>query len=196
MNTQQQPDDQPTTAELQRKPGCLGFLARLLGPDEKQRAGAAAGSKRADAQLPGAGADGPMPYVRKNYLLSKAERSFFGVLQQAVGTDDEDGGRYLIFAMVRLADLVYIRKGTEKWQSWQNKIDRKHIDFVLCDKDTVKPLLAIELDDRSHETQKRQDRDGFVDAALQAAALPLLRVKAKAGYSVREIAEAVSSRMR
>jgi len=32
MNTKQQrPEELPTTAELQRKPGCLGFLARLLG---------------------------------------------------------------------------------------------------------------------------------------------------------------------
>lgn len=34
----------------------------------------------------------PLPYQRKDYLLSKAERSFFGVLQKAVGN------RYLIFA--------------------------------------------------------------------------------------------------
>ena len=32
-----------------------------------------------------------------------------------------------------------------------NWISQKHVDFVLCDKDTMQILCAVELDDRSHE---------------------------------------------
>ena len=48
-----------------------------------------------------------------------------------------------------------------------NKIDRKSIDFVLCDPNTYKVQLAIELDDRSHD--HRQDRDDFVVAGERSA---------------------------
>ena len=126
-----------------------------------------------------------LPYRRKNYLLSKAERSFFGVLQTAVGQ------QYLIFAMVRLADLIYIPRGTESRQKHFNRIKSKHIDFVLCDPQSVRPMLAIELDDSSHNRSDRQDRDEFVDAALDDAGLPLLRVPACAGYNEDELARSI-----
>jgi hypothetical protein len=126
-----------------------------------------------------------LPYRRKDYLLSKAERSFFGVLQQVVAD------QYLIFAMVRIADLVYIPRGTEKRQSHFNRIQSKHIDFVLCDKDAVRPLLAIELDDSSHKRKDRQDRDSFVDSALQAAGLPLLRVPARKAYNPDNLRQSI-----
>ena len=127
----------------------------------------------------------PLPYKRKDFLLTKAERSFFGVLQTAAGT------QYLIFAMVRLADLIYIARGTKSRQSHFNRIQSKHIDFVLCDPQSVRPLLAIELDDSSHDRPDRQDRDSFVDAALAVAGLPILRVPARSGYNAKELAQSI-----
>ncbi len=132
---------------------------------------------------------GALPYQRKDYLLTKAERSFYGALQNAVGN------QYLIFAKVRLADLVFIPARTEKRQTHFNRIQSKHIDFVLCDHGEIRPLLAIELDDSSHTRSDRQDRDNFVDAALAAAGLPILHVPARAGYNVQELANAVQRAM-
>jgi len=157
----------------QREPeGCLFVILKLLG--------LAPTSDSAEVQL---------PYQRKDYLLTKAERSFFGVLQNAIGN------RYLIFAKVRLADLVFLPSGTEKRQSHFNRIQSKHVDFVLCDHDIVRPLLAIELDDSSHNRTDRQDRDAFVDSALSAAGLPILHVPARASYNVQELANAIQQKL-
>jgi len=157
----------------QREPeGCLFVILKLLG--------LAPTTDSAEVQL---------PYQRKDYLLTKAERSFFGVLQNAIGN------RYLIFAKVRLADLVFLPSGTEKRQSHLNRIQSKHIDFVLCDHDIVRPLLAIELDDSSHNRTDRQDRDAFVDSALSAAGLPILHVPARASYNVQELANAIQQKL-
>lgn len=43
------------------------------------------------------------------------------------------------------------KKGTDPKlrQSVQNSIDRKHLDFLLLDSKTFKPVYAIELDDMS-----------------------------------------------
>ena len=54
-------------------------------------------------------------------------------------------------------------------------MDRKSVDFVFCDKDYCRPLLAIELDDYSHNREDRKIRDAEVERILQQAQLPLLR---------------------
>ncbi len=95
--------------------------------------------------------------------------------------------------MVRLADLVYIARGIEKRQSFFNKIQSKHIDFVLCNKNEIKPILAIELDDSSHQKPDRQKRDEFVDNALKQAGLPLLRVPARGNYDPQELKQQIKS---
>jgi hypothetical protein len=55
----------------------------------------------------------------------------------------------------------------------------------------MKPLLGVELDDASHARRDRQDRDQFVDQVFEAAGLPLLRVRAAAGYSPQNVADLV-----
>src|SRR5262245_30044336 len=84
-------------------------------------------------------------------LLTPAERSFFGVLQQAVAPD------YQIFAKVRLADIVRPGRNLSRsgWQSAFNRITGKHVDFVLCDSLRLGVVAVIELDDRSHERFER-----------------------------------------
>ena len=78
-------------------------------------------------------------------------------------------GQLLVFTKIRLADLVYMPKGTANRQTHFNRIQSKHVDFVLCPRDKLSPVLVIELDDASHEEEARRDRDTFVDAALTAA---------------------------
>lgn len=126
-----------------------------------------------------------LPYKKKKYLLSKAENSFYGVLENAI----EGEGLY-ICPKVRLADIIYVTD-KENRQKHFNKIQSKHIDFLLCDKKFLNPVLAIELDDSSHNKGSRIERDKFVDEALEAAGLPILRVKASYSYSPNYIKEKV-----
>jgi very-short-patch-repair endonuclease len=128
-----------------------------------------------------------LPYRKKDCLLTPAERSFFGVLGQAIDND------LYIFAKVRLSDLLWLPKGTEKRQAHLNRIQSKHIDFVLCDRTTTEPRLLIELDDSSHRRTDRQSRDAFVDQAAGQAGLPILRVPAKRSYGVGELRQHISS---
>src|SRR6185503_3742759 len=68
--------------------------------------------------------DGPLPYERRGVLLSPAEISFLRSLQLAARED------WLIFSMVRLADIIKVRPKTRKFQSWNSRIQGKHLDFV------------------------------------------------------------------
>lgn len=148
---------------LSEKPGCLAFFQKWFGA------------------LGGDGANQSWPYDKKKYLLSRAEFSFYRVLQQACGD------RFVICPKIRLADLIYVKKGTESRQSFHNKIDRKHIDFVLCDAQTMVPVAAVELDDKSHQSESAQKRDADKDKACQAAGLLLLRFPARKSYDLNAI---------
>jgi predicted RNA-binding Zn-ribbon protein involved in translation (DUF1610 family) len=115
-------------------------------------------------------------------FLSPAERSFFGVLTQVVGN------RYTVLAKVRLADLLYVpRSGNSKWASQQNKINQKHVDFLLCEPSTMAPVLAVELDDASHARPARAVRDAFVDGAFASSGLPLARIPVQNSYAAGEV---------
>jgi hypothetical protein len=132
-------------------------------------------------------ADAPeFPFLRKKYFFSAAERSFYEVLRRVVGEQVD------LFAKVRLADVVYVARATGSWQTHFNRIQSKHIDFLLCDRQRIAPLLAIELDDSSHDAEARQSRDQVVDAVCEAAGLPIIRIAAQRAYtpeSLRTILE-------
>ncbi|MGF1807490.1 DUF2726 domain-containing protein, partial [Aliivibrio sifiae] len=123
-------------------------------------------------------------------LFTPAERSFFGVLQQAVATDN-----VLVFGKVRVADVIAPEKGMTKsaWQTAFNKISAKHFDFILCNQDDLSVICAIELDDSSHNNAKRKSRDQFLESACESAHFPLIRVPAKQAYSIESIRYSLQS---
>lgn len=123
------------------------------------------------------------PYQLSKFLLSKAERSFYGVLVQAVGSSG------IVFSKVRVADVISPRKGQSRsdWQRAFNAISSKHFDFIVCEPNDCSVKLAVELDDSSHGSSKAQKRDDLLNGACQSAGLPLLRVKAARSYVVAEL---------
>ncbi len=126
-----------------------------------------------------------LPYRRVDSLLTEAERSFYGVLVRVVDGD------LAVFPKVRLADLLWLPERARDRRAHLNRVTSKHVDFVLCERRTLAPLLAIELDDSSHRARERRRRDSFLDGALRAAGLPLLRVAARRRYPPGELAELV-----
>jgi predicted RNA-binding Zn-ribbon protein involved in translation (DUF1610 family) len=84
--------------------------------------------------------------------------------------------------------LFYVKSNDpSKFRTYTNKIDRKHVDFLLCNPKTLQPLVGIELDDKSHQKSNRQERDEFVEKVYTAAKLPLVRFPAQRSYSTSEL---------
>ncbi|MTI46678.1 DUF2726 domain-containing protein [Sporosalibacterium faouarense] len=127
-----------------------------------------------------------LPYNRKKYLLSKAEYNFYKVLENAI-----DLNKYYICPKVRVADIIYVTSNPNR-QRYFNKIQSKHIDFLLCDKEYLTPKIAIELDDKSHNKSNRVKRDEFLDNAFDDAGVKLLRFRASYSYSPNYINEKIS----
>ena len=92
------------------------------------------------------------PYERKMSFLSPPEIAYYKLLNLNFGD------RYLIFAQVRVLDLCEILDRPFN-QGAFNRIARKHVDFVLCHPRTFKPMVAIELDDSTHDRPDRRSRE-------------------------------------
>ena len=130
---------------------------------------------KAKAATGGAG----FPYVAEKPLFTAAERSFLGVLDQAIGSE------YRIFGKVRVADLLSVKKGGGRGAFF--RINAKHFDFVLCRPADLRPICVIELNDQSHERVARKGRDEFLTRACEAAGLPLIWYPAQRGYAVADV---------
>ena len=110
------------------------------------------------------------PYEKRD-LLTSNELEFYQVLYPIVCRHG-----WLLLMKIRLADIMAVRKGTEDYMAYFNKIKAKHTDFVFCNPETLEILAGLELDDPSHDRPERMERDVFVDNAYAAAGIPLIHV--------------------
>lgn len=129
------------------------------------------------------------PYVKKKYLMNYTEYEFFKALRHAIGDN------YVIFAQVHLTKLVEIPKEHRQWQTFWNKIDRKSVDFVLCENAGVRPVLAIEVDGSGHHMKNRADRDQFVKEIFEQAHLKFMRFDAQRTYDVDRLRQEIRSKL-
>ena len=110
----------------------------------------------------------------KTKLLTPPEFAFFKALEPHAKEKS-----LLIFPKVRIADIINVAEKpyTTEWHTARNKIERKHVDFVLCDKNTLQIQYIIELDDPSHERPDRKKRDIFVDQTMEKCGYKILHFK-------------------
>lgn len=122
-------------------------------------------------------------YQPAKILFTAAERSFLGVLDQAVGTE------YRVFGKVRVADVASVKPGLSRSarQTALNRISGKHFDFIVCRADDLSVICAVELNDKSHSSKRAQSRDVFLANICRNISLPLVAVSAKQSYSTQEV---------
>ena len=120
-------------------------------------------------------------YQRKDFFMTKPEHDFFDILVALLGD------RYYVFSQVHLSTILDNKVKGQNWRGAFRHIDEKSVDFVICDKAYIKPLLAIELDDSSHERAGRQDRDAEVERIFKEVGLPLLRFANQNQFNKDEI---------
>lgn len=109
-------------------------------------------------------------YSKKTYLLTKPEHDFYKILESVLDN------KYYIFPQTHLSSLLNHEIVGQSWKGALSHIDRKSVDYVICDKKYLSPLLVIELDDASHSRNDRRDRDKEVERMLESSNLPLIRI--------------------
>lgn len=119
----------------------------------------------------------PWPYRAKKFFFSRSEQQFLQVLNDSI-----DHRRYTIFPKVRLADFIEVTVKGKEYQSHWNRIRSKHVDYLVWDIQKQTIALAVELDGKSHKSEKMQERDAFVEKLYETIAIPLERIDAGGNY--------------
>ena len=112
-------------------------------------------------------------YTAKPSLMSPTEGEFFVKLEKAVSE------RYYVFPQVHLSALLDHKVKGQEWKYAFSHINGKSVDYILCDKETLRPSYAIELDDYTHDHEDRKTRDIEVERMFRVAGLPLVRFRDK-----------------
>lgn len=113
-------------------------------------------------------------------LMNSNERVFFEQLKLAISNE------YDIYPQVHLGAIFQPINFKHNWAEL-SRLNKK-IDFVLFDKNTQTPKVAIELDGESHSNYKSFGRDEFVGQIFQKFNIPLIRFN-NGNYSAQEIRE-------
>jgi hypothetical protein len=125
--------------------------------------------------------DQRLPYRLRETFLSTPELALMRVLQNMAA------GEFVICPKVALNDIFYIVRPNENVHFF-NKFFRKHVDFLLCDPNTLKPVFAVELVKPVAKTETRE-ADQFMEDLFLSAGLPLVHVPSSERYSEDDLEE-------
>jgi hypothetical protein len=123
---------------------------------------------------------GANAFLLNTSLLSSGNRAFYEVLVTVLPPT------MVVFAEVSLGALFEPKRGTGR-QGARNRVNQKTVDFVVCERATMRPLCAIEVDDRTHARANRIARDDCVNALFDFHRLPLVRIPGAMRYSPADV---------
>jgi hypothetical protein len=120
------------------------------------------------------------PYRLRERFLSAPEIALFRLLQKMAGE------RYIICPKVALTDIFTIVRPNENVHFY-NKIFRKHVDFLLCDPQSLKPVFGVDLV-KPVGRQETRATDQFMEELFQREGIPLVHVPLNERYETSDIA--------
>ncbi len=121
------------------------------------------------------------PFEQGLALLNLFEIDFFHILREAADAS------WYIACKPQLSEIITVRENADHRRVHLEQLESERVDFLLCDAETMAPLLAIELVDPASDRQDVRDRTAFLSRALRAARLPLLEVSIADSVDVEEV---------
>lgn len=102
----------------------------------------------------------PMTYGLKQSVLTNREMVMYRILEGYCRKN-----KLVLLTKIRMADFIdTIDIGDQDiYDDALKNVWAKHVDFLICDYNDFRPKAAIEVDDSSHDSEDRRERDEFVD---------------------------------
>ena len=114
------------------------------------------------------------PYKSK-MLLTKTEYNFYMKLRKF--TDEK---QYIICPKVRLEDFIDVTNKQELYK-YRGYIKSRLIDFLICD-NKLHIKFGIELDDKTHNSNKAKNTDEFKNKLFDTIQIKLYRININDNY--------------
>ena len=124
-------------------------------------------------------------YRAKKHLMTPREEDCFRVLNRIFDK------KYYIIPQVHLSALFDHEVAGQNYKGAFSHINGKSVDFVLMNKETLRPICAIEIDDYSHNSVNRYKRDVEVERIFKEANLALIRSREFLNLSDKQIFEKI-----
>lgn len=112
-------------------------------------------------------------------ILTDNEKEFFHRLQRSLPD-------YHVFPQVAVNAILQVSKNVKKARRFgiRNRFSQLHVDYLICEKNTLAVMAVIELDDRTHKAAK----DAARDRMLETGGYRVIRFASKRKPAEAEIA--------
>ena len=114
-------------------------------------------------------------YDAKRTLISKSEQSFYSTIVAAVPNG------YCVFPQINLASFILRMDGAR----FHNELFR-NVDFLITDEEFC-PKFVIEINDQTHMTSERRERDEKVRFICEEAGIPIVSLWTSYGVNAEYI---------
>lgn len=122
-------------------------------------------------------------YLPKSHIMTRREEDFFEMLCKIFGD------KCYVVPQVHLSSLLDHRVKGQNWKSAFYHINGKSIDYVLLRRRDLSVLCAVELDDVTHDTKDRTNRDTEVERIFNSVNIPLVRLRFPERMTKQEIVD-------
>ncbi|MDT8376844.1 MAG: DUF2726 domain-containing protein [Mariprofundaceae bacterium] len=118
-------------------------------------------------------------------LLTQSELACFNTLKAVAGNE------FYIMAKVSLSDIAVVKKGVDQARLKRAaKQGKRHIDFILCNKESLAVICAIELEDAA--TAASRKRESHSADLLEEVGVVVFHMPVKTSYSIPEMQQALT----
>ena len=130
-------------------------------------------------------------YLKDRIFDHPTEYEFYKLLRE-----DILGERFVAMVQIPVLCLVGVRRRHEPgWLAHFGRIKSKRIDYLICRKENLKPLLALELDGSTHDKEDRQERDIFINSVFASVGLPVLHVFLQSAWNKAAVALSIAKKL-
>jgi Protein of unknown function (DUF2726)/Topoisomerase DNA binding C4 zinc finger len=165
--------------------GVIGYI--VYRADKNMKAKYEDKFNPADWDLPTPGSTGnpvlPAPsnikYQKKEALFSPPEKLFFNALQTALANE------YQLLAKLSFADLVEFEANLTAVAT--SSIANQKVNFMVCDKNTLQVLCAIEITDSFQQKEANTNSTSPLATICKKADIPLVSVTRQMKYDAQQL---------
>ena len=125
-----------------------------------------------------------LPFALRTQFLTEEEGRLRLRLSDAIGD------RAIVCPKTRASDVLRIPQAHHHLGD-AVRLDRKSIDFLICDRSSCRPVCAVQLERWNDETERYHLRDEFLECALTSAGLVVLHVPSNHMLSAEKLREQI-----
>ena len=109
-------------------------------------------------------------YRSRKQLMTGNEKHCFQLL------NDIFGQKFYVIPDVKLSALLSHKVGHQNRTEAYRYIDQKTVDFVFCNKQTLRPVCAVKLDDGTQKSRSPGSHPKEMEQFFRSAHLPFVRI--------------------